>query len=258
MPRRPAPPPGEGRPSQETVTAPVEKKKVDAAFWDKFKEFQKMEPDERVPAMSSFLKEHETLHGDAGLKRDAYALLFAHPEWCLAVAIQEQWSLDRGKFLGHSLQHQIKGYEDDLVDARAKGEDTSRIEKELKSLKAPMDEASKHTLTRVVEILDNAGKGIFPRDEDLARANEGRIWFVLKQEAWQLGVHALQLTLSLKYKMDQVEQLQWLGSMDDAEMKRILWAWHDEREAMTSSFDATGKIIIPEIQKWREGRGKGE
>lgn len=264
MSRRPTSPPGEGRPpapAQEAAVPPVEKKKVDAAFWDKFKEFQKMPPEERVPAIETFLAQYEKLHGSEGIKKDIFSMVFAHPEWCRAAALQERWCVDRRKRdMGHGIQHQIDIYQESLDDAKEKGKDTSAIERELENLKAPFGEGEKFFYETQAKILEDASKGMFPSDEIIrehaAKHGEGRMWYELKQTAWQEGIHRLQISLELRYKIGRIEQSQWLADMDNTEMERILWAWHDERETGSRAIEAAGKIIIPEIKKWREGKGE--
>lgn len=248
-------------PPQEAAALPVEKKKVDAAFWDKFKEFQTMPPEERFGAIHQFLSGYEKLYGNDGQKREVFAWIFAHPEWCRAAAVQEEWSLRHEKGMGHGAKYRIADYEWALDEEKKKGQDTSETEKELQRLKAPWGAGDRQWMGRIVEILKNASQGIFPSDYDFSetydtRAGQGtgKILFALHQGSWQSGVHGLSGILQRSGMGDEVEQVRWLGSMDDERMKEVLWGLHDEWEK--NDLESAQKKLAEEIKKWREGKEK--
>ena len=254
MPDRKTPPPGEGRvaPPQEGGVS-VEKKKVDAAFWEKFKDFQKMEPEERVPAIEAFLAQYEKVYGRENFKRDLYFMLFAHPEWCRAVAVQTQWEIEHQADMDHNPTH---------TESLRKYWDVLRPVKK-----------------RTVAILENVSQGIFPSDADLAEPyshDEGwknrDMLYALHQGAWQGGKNQLAGWLDMlgqiahpddssrwnEEEMDKLEQLQWLGGMDREKMKEVFYQYHDlnEQDGFGSSKKSGWKFLLEEVQKWREGRGK--
>ena len=204
-----------------------EKKKIDEAFWDKFKEFQTMPPEERVSALRKHLALYERESG-IGMKMDVYSWLFTHPERCRLGAVLEEWMLDRRADFSHNPE-----YKDDFLN------DWERISKNLQ---------------RKINILNGAAIGDFPADEELKP--------VLTSLHQGTGQHIMALFTVLKAKgipKDEVEELQWLGSMSQEKLKKVIWDSYDSarNEVEEKGYrDATGEDaeqkLVEEIQKWRE------
>ncbi len=240
MKRRLTPPPGEGGrppvPAQEAAAPPVEKKKVDAAFWDKFKELQKMPPEERISGIGAYLQKYQKPQGDGAFKWDVYFHFFTHPEWLRAVIVQKQWEFERKVALSHNERH------------------TER-------LRGRWDKGGKESREKIISILEDALKGRVPSDEELGTADfsdpksaNNPTLYNLHQGAWQVGMLQLGSMLDICGMDDRVEQLQWLGSINDDEMKAVLWGWHDEWEK--KDLGAANSMLTDEIKKWREGKGE--
>lgn len=215
----------------------VEKKKVDAAFWDKFKEFQKLPPEERIPVIGAYLNEYERSYGDDAFKRDVYFHFFTHPEWLRAVIVQKQWEVEQKIALSHNERH------------------TER-------LRDRWDKGGRESRDKILGILKDALGGRVPSDDELGTAdfsdprfNDNPTLYNLHQGAWQVGALQLGTMLDCSGLDNRVEQLQWLGSMDDQKMKEVLWGWHDEWE--NDGLERANQKLAKEIKKWREGKGKG-
>lgn len=270
MPRRPrgGPPPGERPPQpppQEAAVPPVEKKKVDAAFWEKFKEFQTMPPETRFEAIKLFFARYEKSSSSAeSLKRQAFAFIFAHPEWCRAAAVQERWGLERERGVGHGTLGQAQELEHIINRSKRDGKDTRDLERKLRELKAPMSQGRKQIIAKTIAILENASQGIFPTDKDLAEEypvqyGKGQVLFYLSQGTWQECIYGLQEILDRIGMRDRIEQVKWLGSMDDEKMKQVLWELHDALEIGVEQDERVAEEkLAEEIRKWREGQGNKE